>query len=790
MKGLKKNELPKAEIHLDKGDSYLEIFYSSPAANVLSEFDSGKIIAVNESWENFAGFKRDEVIGKTSVELNIVTQSYLEELYTSLNESDLLKSHKIQIRRKSGEKAFGLATFQLLEQDGNSVILSSIVDITDLVKTKRELKLVTKFSDCLLASVYEAVFILDKFGTCVRVNRAFTKLTGYTENDILGEKAPFPHWPPEEYENIQNYISNYLKGKFTRGQLTFKRANGERFEVLLTTTEILNEKNELMGYVSTAVDISQQVKFQNSLIEKSHNANEKKNSIINLLNLKDKNFDEFLKNVTLISSKVLKVQRVSVWRFNKDLTKIECLVAYQAEGDKFLNHAEMKIDNYPNYFTELYKNKIVKVDDVDNNKAINEEFKENYLNKYNIKSMLDAYIIGINEPFGVLCFEEVGNVRIWTSEEEQFVTTIASVISLALENSKRKKIQNELERTNKKLKSTISELNELKKGLEQQNTYLREEIDLVFNYEDMVYGSALFSNVLTDVERVANTNATVLLFGETGTGKELVARAIHNISDRADKPLIKVNCAAIPKELIESELFGHKKGSFTGAFSDKEGKFQLADGGTLFLDEIGELPIDMQPKLLRAIQEFEIEPIGSSEVKKVDIRIIAATNRDLQKEVEDNRFRQDLYYRLHVFPVNIPPLRDRPEDIPILIEHFVNKFCKKYGKNIELISQETRQALYNYEWPGNIRELENLIERAVILSNDNSLYVPGFIKGKEETPIDLTVLSLNEVQKMHIKQTLEKFKWKIDGANGAAQALDIKPSTLRDRMKKLGIAKV
>lgn len=790
MKGLKKNELPKAEIHLDKGDSYLEIFYSSPAANVLSEFDSGKIIAVNESWENFAGFKRDEVIGKTSVELNIVTQSYLEELYTSLNESDLLKSHKIQIRRKSGEKAFGLATFQLLEQDGNSVILSSIVDITDLVKTNRELKLVTKFSDCLLASVYEAVFILDKFGTCVRVNRAFTKLTGYTENDILGEKAPFPHWPPEEYENIQNYISNYLKGKFTRGQLTFKRANGERFEVLLTTTEILNEKNELMGYVSTAVDISQQVRFQNSLIEKSHKANEKKNSIINLLNLKDKNFDEFLKNVTLISSKVLKVQRVSVWRFNKDLTKIECLVAYQAEGDKFLNHAEMKIDNYPNYFTELYKNKIVKVDDVDNNKAINEEFKENYLNKYNIKSMLDAYIIGINEPFGVLCFEEVGNVRIWTSEEEQFVTTIASVISLALENSKRKKIQNELERTNKKLKSTISELNELKKGLEQQNTYLREEIDLVFNYEDMVYGSALFSNVLTDVERVANTNATVLLCGETGTGKELVARAIHNISDRADKPLIKVNCAAIPKELIESELFGHKKGSFTGAFSDKEGKFQLADGGTLFLDEIGELPIDMQPKLLRAIQEFEIEPIGSSEVKKVDIRIIAATNRDLQKEVEDNRFRQDLYYRLHVFPVNIPPLRDRPEDIPILIEHFVNKFCKKYGKNIELISQETRQALYNYEWPGNIRELENLIERAVILSNDNSLYVPGFIKGKEETPIDLTVLSLNEVQKMHIKQTLEKFKWKIEGSNGAAQALDIKPSTLRDRMKKLGIAKV
>ena len=305
----------------------------------------------------------------------------------------------------------------------------------------------------------------------------------------------------------------------------------------------------------------------------------------------------------------------------------------------------------------------------------------------------------------------------------------------------------------------------------------------------MVYGSAAFSQVLTDVEKVAETDATVLLLGESGTGKELIARAIHNISERNKKPLIKVNCSAIPKELIESELFGHKKGSFTGAFNDKEGKFKLADGGTLFLDEIGELPLDMQPKLLRAIQEREIEPIGSSTVEKVNLRIVAATNRNLDEEVKKKNFREDLYFRLNVFPIDIPPLRKRPEDIPILIEHFVDKFCRKYNKEIKFISQETKQALYNYKWPGNVRELENLIERSVILTNSETLFVPGFKSSEKEASISSPTVTLDDVQRMHIVQILKQCNWQIDGSQGAAKILDIKPSTLRDRMKKLGIKK-
>lgn len=356
-------------------------------------------------------------------------------------------------------------------------------------------------------------------------------------------------------------------------------------------------------------------------------------------------------------------------------------------------------------------------------------------------------------------------------------------------NEERNDLENQLLKTNDKLLKVNVELNALKKQLEQENSYLREEIELAFNYEEMVYGSRSFSQVLTDVERVAPTNATVLLLGESGTGKELLARAIHNISNRKSKPLIKVNCAAIPRELIESELFGHKKGSFTGAIADKLGKFQLADGGTLFLDEIGELPMEMQPKLLRAIQESEIEQIGSTKTQKVDIRIIVATNRDLQKEIKEKNFREDLFFRINVFPINIPPLRDRIEDIPILIEHFVNKFAKLYSKKIKFISEQTKRNLQYYPWPGNVRELENLVERAVILSNNEKLVIPNFKSSSKEALISDTILSLDDVQRIYIKKILRQCNWKIDGPHGAAELLQTKPSTLRDRMKKFDITK-
>jgi PAS domain S-box-containing protein len=337
------------------------------------------------------------------------------------------------------------------------------------------------------------------------------------------------------------------------------------------------------------------------------------------------------------------------------------------------------------------------------------------------------------------------------------------------------------------LENAYSQVEQLKNQLEMENVSLKEEIALSFSYEDMVYSSQEISDVLTQVEQVSSTDATVLILGETGTGKELIAKAIHNTSNRNSKPLIRVNCAAIPTELLESELFGHIKGSFTGAVNNRIGKFELADGGSLFLDEIGELQLSLQPKLLRAIQEGEIEPIGSSENRKLDVRIIVATNKNLQKEAEEKRFREDLYFRLNVFPITIPPLRERIEDIPVLIDHFVNKFCKKYRKEIKYISELTMQQMKSYAWPGNIRELENLIERAVIISNQELLIIKEFETSAKKKDIKHSSTALDEVQRNHIIKVLKECHWKIDGVNGAAVLLDIKPSTLRDRMKKFGI---
>lgn len=360
-----------------------------------------------------------------------------------------------------------------------------------------------------------------------------------------------------------------------------------------------------------------------------------------------------------------------------------------------------------------------------------------------------------------------------------------------IESSERKLAEKSLVFANSELSKANKELNVLRDQLELENVYLRNELDLVFNYEEMIYGSEAFSNVLTEIEKVAPTTATVLLLGESGTGKELLARAVHSNSLRNNKPLIKVNCSAIPKELIESELFGHKKGSFTGAINDKIGKFELADGGTLFLDEIGELTLDMQPKLLRFLQEGEIEVVGGAGFKKIDVRVIAATNKNLKEEIEKKQFREDLYFRLNVFPIDIPALRNRKNDIPLLVEHFVDKFNKAYGKNIKFINDEAMNKLKEYEWPGNIRELENLIERASILSNSDTLLVPGFETSsqKAKQQINSRDLSLDAAQRIHILQVLEQCSWRISGHEGASELLGLKPSTLRDKMTKLNLVR-
>jgi formate hydrogenlyase transcriptional activator len=331
-------------------------------------------------------------------------------------------------------------------------------------------------------------------------------------------------------------------------------------------------------------------------------------------------------------------------------------------------------------------------------------------------------------------------------------------------------------------------ISELRDQLAEQKQYLEDELKTEFNFEEIVGQSKPIRRVLKQIETVAPTDSTVLILGETGTGKELLARAVHNLSLRRDHSFVRVNCASIPAGLLESELFGHEKGAFTGAIAARVGRLELAHQGTIFLDEVGDIPLELQPKLLRALQEKEFERLGSTRTITSDVRIVAATNRDLGKLVASGQFRSDLFYRLNVFPVTVPPLRERREDIPLLVQYFLSKFSQRMKKNIERVPTDGMKALCNYAWPGNIRELEHVIERAVILSPGPELKVPAFEPAPGENAAS-TSSALEDIERAHIIRVLREAKGKIGGPGGAAERLGMNRTTLNSRLQKLKISR-
>ena len=360
----------------------------------------------------------------------------------------------------------------------------------------------------------------------------------------------------------------------------------------------------------------------------------------------------------------------------------------------------------------------------------------------------------------------------FSADDAELFEQVANQVAIAVENA-----------------LSYNEIETLKNKLEKEKLYLEEEIRSEYNFEEIVGSSSVLRRALQNVQTVATTGSTVLICGETGTGKELIARAIHNLSERRERTLVKVNCAAIPTGLLESELFGHEKGAFTGAIDRRIGRFELAHQGTIFLDEVEDIPLDLQSKLLRVLQEQEFERLGSSRTLRVDVRVVAATNADLAQMVEEKKFRSDLYYRLNVFPITVPPLRERPEDIPLLVHFFANKFAQQMRKRIESVPKETMAALVAYHWPGNIRELQNLVERAVILSRGSTLEIPlTELKQPARTVANTNGgVTLENVERDHILRVLDDAKWVIGGPTGAAARLGLNRTTLNHRMRKLGI---
>jgi len=404
--------------------------------------------------------------------------------------------------------------------------------------------------------------------------------------------------------------------------------------------------------------------------------------------------------------------------------------------------------------------------------------------QFGVKSLVAIPLsTGGGPTFGALNFDVTREEREWPAELVARLKLVADVFANALSRNRDEQALREREA---QLRQTLEEVRRLRDRLQIENVYLREQLRRDDGDQRIVGESHLMLKMLTQAKRVAPTDAAVLITGETGTGKELLAQAIHDMSGRSAKTMVIVNCAALPPPLIESELFGREKGAYTGAMTRQIGRFEVADGSTLFLDEIGDLPLDLQVKLLRVLQDGRFERLGSNRTLTANVRVIAATNHDLGAMVRDGRFREDLFHRLNVFPVEVPPLRARVSDLPLLVWSFVQEFNKKMGRSIDSIPRKTMERLMAYPWPGNVRELRNLIERAMIVSDGRSLTIDLPAGGLGPTSVPLT---LEEVERKHIRDVLERVHWRISGKGGAAEILGLRPTTLHSRMRKLGISR-
>ena len=495
------------------------------------------------------------------------------------------------------------------------------------------------------------------------------------------------------------------------------------------------------------------------------------------INLPSERVEEEIKNGLKKVVAFLNADRSTFFELDQDSKIIRTICSYEVDG---VEPFDTKVINaaLPWYTEKIIRGEMLvlnRLPDVLPEKAT---IEKEYCRRTGLRSNLTIPIITADGGTCAIAFGCFHTARKWPEALLPRLRLVGEVFARAMIHK----------RTQEKLYRALYEIKRLQERLEKDCTYLQEEVLSEHNYENIIGNSNAIKYVLLRVDQVAPTEATVLVMGETGTGKELIARAIHHASPRCRRPLVKVNCAALPPDIIESELFGHEKGAFSGAWERRVGRFEYADGATLFLDEIGELPLDLQPKLLRVIEDGEFERVGSSRTRTCDVRILAATSRDLEAEVKACRFRKDLWYRLNVFPITVPPLRERREDIPLLVRHFVEAHARKMGKNIRVIPTSKMELLTAYAWPGNIRELQNVIEHSVIISQETTLQLADTILTVQKTDSSPSrPQNFDEMQRRFIEDALDRASWKIEGPSGAACMLDLKPSTLRYRMKKLGI---
>lgn len=629
----------------------------------------------------------------------------------------------------------------------------------------------------LLAAYFNSstvgVGVLDADLHYIIINKTLAKMSGLPAEDHIGRTVG------EVLRGAADFVEPALRRVLASGE---PHSNFEVSAHLATGKEagqwlchffpILDEAGKVTRVGIVAVDITQQKRSEENLQRLTStlkSKGERLQLLIDVGKLLSSNRD--LRHLfPQISARIRRVLQQEYAGFSLHDSKTGLLVR-QAEdfplGKGLTTAVQISASNSPGATSIEARSPLIF------NREQLERFNAEIAQRFVAEGMRSLCCVPLLRPAGALGVLVLGSTRTdaFQYQDLELLNQVAAQFAVALENRR-----------------TAEEIDGLRQRLDQERKYLEGEIRSEGHFTEIIGDSLPLKHVLDQVRTVAASDATVLILGETGTGKELVARAIHRLSRRNDAGFIKMNCAAIPTGLLESELFGHEKGAFTGAVTQKVGRLELADGGTLFLDEVGEIALELQPKLLRVLQDREFERLGSTRTIKVNVRLITATNRNLLESVAEHKFRSDLYYRLHVFPIHVPPLRERREDIPLLVRFFVRRFAQRMNRSIETIPKETMNALMDWHWPGNVRELENLMERSVILSEGNALRVPiGELPLAAPAPTDESDSSLDTAERSHIVRILRETKGVLSGPHGAARRLGLKRTTLQSKMQRLNI---
>ena len=767
------------------------VFENSAIGVAVADLN-GRVLATNATYQRMLGYTESEFQGIPFIE--ITHEDFREANWALVTELLEGKRDQFQIekqyRRKDGSLLWVRNNVSLVRDPESTrrFMLALSEDITERKAAEEALQTSEERARLILNSAAEGVFGCDSHGTCLFCNTTAAQLLGYdSPEQLLGQNmhavehhtrkdgTPFPI---EECPIYIGFLEN--RGVHLDDDI-FWRKDGSSFPVEYWSHPLIRD-GKTVGAVVTFFDITERKKAEEALREseqRKHTVLEINNAIITNLTR-----DALFASAYEAIRRVVSFDRAAFLLYQPESKTLKLLSMEGAqESDFFRVGKEYDLEESRISAWVLEHQEVARRGDLKREQQSPNERR--LVADEGIQSYCVVPLVAMGKSIGTFAVWSETQNR-YTDSDAELLREVANQIALAIANMQ-----------------SYEEIATLKARLEKENVYLQEEIRTEHNFEEIIGDSPSLRALLRRVDQVAPTDSTVLIYGETGTGKELIARAIHDRSNRKNRPLVKVNCSAISAGLVESELFGHVKGAFTGAFERRIGRFELADGGTIFLDEVGELPLDTQVKLLRVLQEREFEPVGSNRSVRVDVRIICATNRNLEESIRAGTFRSDLYYRLNVFPLEVPPLREHRSDIDQLARFFVSRYARNLGKKITGISEAAEQRLLSYSWPGNVRELQNVIERALILSTGPILDLDNDLVGVSASPVlseqvlefppvlphadQPPLKTLHEVERAHILAVLQQTNGVIEGSNGAAKTLGMHPNTLRHRMEKLGI---